>query len=436
LLESLRRLTGLDPNDNRRDVGSTHSLIHALMCAGRFDEAEGELRTADYAMKTALFSGTLTYPKIVRWLAAFRRDPMLEITPFPPDRGDRFVIVMAVWGDDFLDSLEAFTLPSLLAPGNLPYLAQAGDVRFVFFTSENSARRLERMPAFIAARQLVTCDVILFPDELTTFPETYKLMSTMHVAAMEIARASRSHFYFLAPDVIAADNFLEALDRRRRQEHEIVFVPGLMLEQESFAAEQTRLFPAVDGIVSIAPTKLLELGLRHLHYLTLDHYLGTSERRSSASVSIWPLSTGGMLAHGFHHSPFLIAADAMQRFDGSMFLSIDGEFLNRMIRSDEDLQRCTLIEDARETCYFELSSRRRPFSTTRWDIPRIARWGIVQGRTARWLFRQPVRFEPCAPDPQDPAARQADAFAQAVVKEMDGLEQRGFPIGPRVDQRG
>ena len=40
LLESLERLASLDPGDIRKDVGVSHAFMHALMCAGRFDEAE------------------------------------------------------------------------------------------------------------------------------------------------------------------------------------------------------------------------------------------------------------------------------------------------------------------------------------------------------------------------------------------------------------
>ena len=367
---------------------------------------------------------------MVRWLCDRRRDPLQGVTPFPPAEGDRFVLAMTVWGPSFMNSMAKFTLPSLLSEGNLPYLARAGDVRFVFMTSEADAVWLERMPAFQATRSIVTCDILTFPTELARFPETYKLMSTMHLSAMAIARATHSHFYFVAPDIIVADNFLKALDQRRRGGKDVIFVGGLMLELESFRAEQARRFPPAHQVISISPGELLELGLGHLHRLTQDHYLGTSERRGSASVSIWTLSSGGVLAHGFHHSPFLVSSSAMQRFDGSMFLSIDGQFLTKLIHSPEDLERCALIGDALDTCYFELSTRRRPAGLTasRWDTSRIARWGVVQGRTAKWLFRQPVRFEPHATDAGDPAYQSSREHVETVLRQMDDLERQGFPF--------
>jgi hypothetical protein len=54
---------------------------------------------------------------------------------------------------------------------------------------------------------------------------------------------------------------------------------------------------------------------------------------------------------------------------------------------------------------------------------------MIQGITARWLFRQLVRFDPQPPNPDDPASHRAREFADAVLREMDDLEQRGFPLG-------
>jgi hypothetical protein len=101
-----------------------------------------------------------------------------------------------------------------------------------------------------------------------------------------------------------------------------------------------------------------------------------------------------------------------------------------LIHSPEDLERCVLIDDALETCYFELSTRHRPahLTASRWDIPRIARWGVAQGRTAKWLFRQPIRFEPHGTNAGDPAYQSSREHVETILGQMDDLERQGFPF--------
>lgn len=438
LVDRLERLEQLNPEDPSGELIVIHSRVQALMGLGRYKEALAVFRTAEYRLQADLFARPLSFQKVVAWLNSFREDPLASITPFRTRDQDRHVLVMVVWGESYLATLERFTLPSLLAPGNLPHLARRGEVRFVFLVPDEGARRLEAMPVFQAARKIVTCDLIRFPDELLGFPDNYKLMSTMHVAAMEIARASRSHFYFLAPDIIVANNFLKTLDARRRNGKDVVFVAGLMLETERFGEDQSARFPADRaGVLDLAPGDLLTLGLRHLHDLTHKYYFyKPSGLRGSCSIMLWPLANGGCVAHGFHHSPYCVSARAMTRFDGSMFFTIDSEFLVKIIKDEADLSNCVLIDDARETNYFELSKRSRPFGPSVYEDDRIARWGLLQGLTARWLFKQKVRFDPGGGlGEADPAYAASTALVQDLQERMEILAQAGFPrrlVRPRA----
>jgi hypothetical protein len=363
----------------------------------------------------------LLFPALCRWFAEFRREPLARVAPFRPD-GQRYVLALAVWGEPFLDSLERFTLPSLLASGNLPFLGAAGDARLVFLTSEAGARRLERMPVMAEVRRAVRCETITFPDAITGFPDTYKIMSAMHVAAMEMARASRSHFLFLAPDIVVAENFCAVLDRQLQGGRDVVFVPGLMLQMETFGADLARRRPAADRVLALAPAELLRLALGHVHPHGLKAYAyAPVMRRASASVLLWPLAGGGFVQHGFHHTPYLVSARAMARFDGSMFFTIDGEFLLKILRSEADLERCVLL-DPRETCYFELSRGSRDDPGTDFDLARLCRWGRLQGFVARWLFGQRVCFHADGADGGDPAFA---ASAEAVAAVLEGMEATG-----------
>ena len=424
-----------DP-DYQTDLEVLQDLATALMGAGQFAEAAQLFTEPPYSQfitDNPESSKVLKwYPTLIQWLRAFLQDPFNQVELFQSP-GHRYVIAMVVWGDAFLDALEQFPLPSLLAPGNLPYLQQAGEVHTLFFTTEAGALRLKQMPAFQAVEGLVSTDIVVFPNELTASRgETYKLMSAMHLASMEVAKASHAHFFFLAPDIVLADNFLKVIDQTMRQGAEVVFVPGVMLQMESFAEEQAQRFPPIHGVLSIAPKDLLDLGLRHVHPFAKQAYTySPRKRRPSASVLMWPLlDERGYLIHGFHHTPYLVSAKAMQRFDGSLFFTIDGEFLLKIIRTQEDLDRCVLLTDLEETNYFELSRGTRFDFPLEFDMARLCRWGSLQGLVAKWLAPQKVCLCQRETAAEDPACSASAEVVDEILRGMEGLETGLFSSTP------
>jgi len=415
------------------DLLVIQDLATALMGAGRFQEAQQLFSRPPFTTfvpgNTRAERDLAWFPTLLGWLSPFLQHPLKNLTPFGAV-GPRYVIGMVVWGEAFLDSLEQFPLPSLLAPGNLPYLQSVGDVRFLLFTTESGAERLGRMRALQEIRTFATVDIVTFPGTLTATKDTYKLMSSMHLAAMAVAKTAQSHFLFLAPDIILADNFLQVIDQRMQSGAEVVFVPGVMLQLETFRQEQAQCFPPVGGVISIPPKELLALGLRHLHPFVKQAYVYSPvNRRPSASVLMWPLKhEGDYLVHGFHHTPYLVSAQAMQRYDESLFFTIDGEFLLKIIRSKEELDACHLLTDLRETNYFELSKGNRFDFPIEFDMTRLCQWGLLQGPVATWLVRQKVRIASFSEDPQDPALKASTEVVEEILREMESLESKDVKL--------
>jgi len=420
---AIRQRVRRDP-DYLFDLYVIQDLATALMGLGQFEEAAQLFTEAPYTSFTAQDETSERelrwYPTLIQWVRTFLENPFKQVTRFTSP-GHRYVIGMVVWGDAFLDALEQFSLSSLLAKGNLPHLASLGEVHALFFTTETGAHRLEGMPAIKAIRELVTVDIVTFPDELAHTRDTYKLMSSAHLAAMAVAKASQAHFLFLAPDIVLANNFLQVIDASLRRGAEVVFVPGVMLQMESFAVEQAQRFPSVQGVLSISPPDLLDLGIRHVHPFAKEAYTYSPlKRRPSASVLMWPLGQeAGYLIHGFHHTPYLVSAEAMQRFDNSLFFTIDGEFLLKIIRTTEHLDHCVLLTDLEETNYFELSKGSRFDLPLEFDLARICRWGSMQGMVATWLFPQCV----CLGRASWVVANPEPAHRQVVADILLGMHQ-------------
>ena len=433
----------LDPLDHTPAL----DLAHSCMFQGRYLEADRTLANPGPGKSDEGDAGW--YRLLLDWLIPFLQDPLRHLAPFT-DSGDRYVVPMVVWGDAYLDTLERITLRSLLAEGNLPYLRERGETRVLFFTTGAGRARLQHSPVFQELARTVTAEFVVFPDELPNHRNPYRLMTAMHLAGLEIARASRSHFLFVAPDLVFSDNFLRSVDQRMRQGADVVFVPGLILELEGFIKAQARRFPAAPHALTIPPRELLELGMRHVHpFVRRAYTFKPNGRRSTVAVFLWPMAGGGYVVHGFHHTPFLISARAVNRFDGSMFTQIDGDLLPRIIRSRAELDRCVLLTDPTEANFFELSGRQRfgyatgsdlgGFDGGEFDTGHLCRFGALLGWIAQWLLPQKICFDPTGTGSHDSAVAESGRVIEEMVKGMERVEQDSsyLPVGiPRRQETG
>lgn len=411
-LEESRRAQQLQP----LDINTLHQTMEILAAQGDFAAVARLLDSPDYQLATLLYNGPLSYGEMLRWLLARKADPLRHLAPVPAAT-DIYHIAIVVWGDAYLQTMETVTLPSLLASGNLPALAQAGSVRLTFLAPEQEAERLETMPVMAEIRRYVTVSHIPFPKSFTSYPYKYKLMSVLHVAALDATRAENAHFVFIAPDIILSDNFLSTLERRRSAGKGIIMVAGIMLEKADFLADLDFRPSSPNQPLSVAPSELLKIGIRHLNWASQHNLHAAQMKRDSASVILWPLRGTGFVAHGFQHTPYLISREVLQRYDGSLFNFIDADFLSRVVRTSDDLEDCDLIQNALETNYFELSSTERPEFLADFDMYRVARWGAIQGFAARWLFPRKIYFDPDGPElrNEEPAYEASDRFVAEVM---------------------
>src|SRR5690242_12344385 len=65
----------------------------------------------------------------------------------------RVRVISYAWGDKYVDDFLDIALAALLAPGNLPYLAECFDIELVFLTQQ---RQFERIRATSSWRHLET----------------------------------------------------------------------------------------------------------------------------------------------------------------------------------------------------------------------------------------------------------------------------------------
>src|ERR1700730_5228537 len=118
-------------------------------------------------------------------------------------------VLLPVWGYEYVQQFLAFSLPSLLAPGNLPSLAQTLPTEFVFLTGHRDVAMIRDSAGFRRLSQI--CDVSFREiDELVTegnHSTTVTLAFTGAVRRTGDAMLDTC-FVFLVSDYIVADGSL------------------------------------------------------------------------------------------------------------------------------------------------------------------------------------------------------------------------------------
>ncbi len=171
-----------------------------------------------------------------------------------------------IWGERYIEEFAKVSLPSYLAPGNLPYMAEKTDLGILIMTSKDSVSKLKANDVFKQLEDLCPVEFILIDDLITN--GMYGVVLTL-----AYARGIRScgedqvntHFVFMNSDFVLADGSLQTLTGEIEKGKACVMASSLRASAE---AVMPALLDAVDtqnNILSMQPRHMVRLALENLH---------------------------------------------------------------------------------------------------------------------------------------------------------------------------
>lgn len=175
-------------------------------------------------------------------------------------------LLIVVWGEAYIERFAALALPSLLARGNLPALAESADLQLVVLTSSSGTESFDRFPAFKAVRRICQAKFVAIDDLIA--PGNYGV--TLTLAFMRgIAEAgeamTRTHFVFLNSDFILADGSLRNLLERILAGRSCIMAPSFRAIAEDVEPVLLKAVEAGGGRLAMPPREMVRLALDHLH---------------------------------------------------------------------------------------------------------------------------------------------------------------------------
>jgi hypothetical protein len=178
--------------------------------------------------------------------------------------------ITAVWGESYIEAFAALSLPSFLAPANLPALAQASDLEVVILTRREDVDTFEQYPIFRRLRATCAVHFIHIDDLITT--GLYGITLTLAYARAVIACGRQmldTHFVFMNADFVLADGSLRSLVNHINAGRSIVLGPSFRATAEALEPRLLAEVDAASGTLVMSPRNMARLALAHPHPTTI-----------------------------------------------------------------------------------------------------------------------------------------------------------------------
>jgi hypothetical protein len=179
-------------------------------------------------------------------------------------------LLLPVWGARYVKQFLEFTVPTLMAPGNVPALAEALPCEFEILTSAEDELSIRQHPAFLRLSEICSTSIRCI-DHLIT---ARNYSTTITLAYTEAVRATGSAmvdtcFFFLVSDYIIANGSLSNVLSRMQGGSNAVLVGNFQVSiEDALSWLRGRLAAGTDSLV-LPPRELMRWSLDHLHPATV-----------------------------------------------------------------------------------------------------------------------------------------------------------------------
>ena len=185
------------------------------------------------------------------------------------ERDPAFCFMMVVWGERYRTYFSDYCLPSLLAPDNIPCIANKQASKFAIATTAEDWAELNKLDVFAALRAHIE-PVLLELSPFGLDDAKMMVMSSGHKKLSNYAYERRSFGVNINPDSIYSDRTVHALQESARRGVKMVLYPGVRFEFEAVVAElKARNYLSDPTVIAVPPRVAAGIGVRNPHPFTI-----------------------------------------------------------------------------------------------------------------------------------------------------------------------
>lgn len=261
----------------------------------------------------------------------------------------KYHLVLTVWGSLYTDMFLRISLPSLLAPGNLPALVRDAECRLKIYTRASDEVVMRQDKTFAHLSSLMPVDFIII-DKMLETQNTWVCMTTCQATAIREVREQSAYLIFIIPDLIMSDgSFLLLIDLVEKGYKGILYFQLGAIRDAFLETYLSRYYDPVERRVIISPRDLLELWRRHQHP-TSNFFLWDSRHHTNESSAFgWKADDGSFTVRSTQFTPFLL-------YPETDYILPTGYTLDTILSNNiiKDPSTVYIIRDSREAVFIEL----------------------------------------------------------------------------------
>ncbi|MCK6449873.1 MAG: hypothetical protein L6R19_03275 [Alphaproteobacteria bacterium] len=185
-----------------------------------------------------------------------------------PAAKEKARLIIPFWGAAYLEKMVNITIPALLAPGNLPAMAESFDVEVVLVTERALRPELVKSRAYANLRKICAIDIRFLDDLVTGVPGDYGVVLSyaLYRGFTDLGERMLDTFLmFLNADFIIADGSYRTLARLMKEGHRVIHAPSFRANQEDvMPVLRSRLEPE-STTLAMPPREMVGLALKYKH---------------------------------------------------------------------------------------------------------------------------------------------------------------------------
>ena len=337
-------------------------------------------------------------------------------------------LLLPVWGQRYLRRFFEFSLPTMIAPGNIPALAATLPCTFVFLTSAQDAELIAEHPGYRYLSAICRTEIVPIDDLITGDNHSTTITLAYERAVRAAAAITDTCFLFLIADYLVADGSFRHVLARIQEGVSGVLAGNFQVTEEDAAPAFHSTFASGDVALTLEPRALAAWAMRHLHPVTAANTVNFPLSHSLHSNRLfWRVDEDTLLGRFYLMHMIAIRPETRDFVIGA---SCDYSFIPELCPSGN----VAVLTDSDDYLVVELQPRRHERAFLRVGPPDIAKLAasLSEWTTARHRenARDTVLFHAAALPPALPAvAEEAERFIAAVEERLSARPQphRGHP---------
>jgi hypothetical protein len=203
-------------------------------------------------------------------------------------------ILLPVWGERYTRYFLELCLPSLMASGNIPAVAQLRRCTFVLLAPAQEAASIEKHALWAQLQHHCAVSVTHIDDLVSQSSSTVLTLAYTLAIRASGSRALDTCFVPIVADYVFSDGSLRAAVTRILEGASAVLAGNFQIARER-AWPRLSKTKGSDGTLAIAARDLVDLSLKSLHSTTLDQIVTGDQLRAAANRLFWRVDNHCMI---------------------------------------------------------------------------------------------------------------------------------------------